>query len=392
AAAGFLYWYWLKLRETSEEEGLDLDSWLGEDLDDEDGPVDEDVLEQISTTAEFDLLARNHQVVLLKNTAQRALEAYPLVVVQIERLRYILNAEFLVHAHPENSPGTVKKYVLRINAPNFNTRAEIHSEMEWLDAVVRETKLLVPTPVRTTSGAWVCTVDHPALGIFRHCVLFEYLPTQAVGDSITPRKMEFLGAMIGLIHRHGASFQPSRGFARKHWDLDGLRGEILDVPITQALAALTDEERQVLKRAEKIVAEAMQRLGTDPKVYGLIHGDLHLKSLLFSSDGRPVVIDFDTCGYGYYAYDLAVSIWNIFNRDDFTIMRDALLRGYRKVRILSDLEESLILHFVAGRLMIQILTWAPRRLISTINEAADKAIDRQITQLKALLDLFERQP
>ena len=262
--------------------------------------------------------------------------------------------------------------------------------MEWLNAIVHDTKLIVPIPVKTTSGNWVQTVDHPALGIFRHCVLFEYLPAAAVEDTITPHKMEFLGAMIGLIHRHGAGFNLPPGFIRKHWDLEGLRGEMLDVPVTQALASLTDEERDVLKQAEKLVAEAMTQLGTSPQVYGLIHGDLHLKSLLFSTDGRPVVIDFDTCGYGYYIYDLAVAIWNLFDRDDYTALRDALLRGYRKVRPISEKEESLITHFVAGRLMIQILIWAPRRRISTLNETADKAIDRQIAQLKALLKIFEK--
>jgi Ser/Thr protein kinase RdoA (MazF antagonist)/uncharacterized protein YkwD len=390
AAAAGIYWYLPTLRKSITEDGFDLEAWLNEGLTDEDGPVDEDVLEQISSTAEFDLLPRQHQVTLLKDVALRALKAYPLEVTEIELLRYILNAEFLVHARPDSNPETVKKYVLRVNAPNFNARAEINSEMEWLDAIVNDTKLIVPIPVKTSSGNWVQTVDHPALGIFRHCVLFEYLPAAAVEDTITPQRMEFLGAMIGLIHRHGARFNPPPGFIRKHWDLEGMRGEMLDVPITQALAALSDEEREVLKLAEKIVAEAMLKLGTSPKVYGLIHGDLHLKSLLFSTTGKPVVIDFDTCGYGYYAYDLAVAIWNIFDRDDFADMRAALMRGYRKVRALSDLEESLITNFVAGRLMIQILTWAPRRLISTLNETADKAIDRQIAQLKALIKLFNK--
>jgi Ser/Thr protein kinase RdoA (MazF antagonist) len=165
---------------------------------------------------------------------------------------------------------------------------------------------------------------------------------------------------------------------------------MLDVPITQALAALTKEEREVLQKAERIVADAMDQLGTSPQVYGLIHGDLHLKSLLFSPDGRPVVIDFDTCGYGYYIYDLAVAIWNLFNREDYTDLRNALLTGYRKVRPISEKEETFIIHFVAGRLMIQILIWAPRRLVSTLNETADKAIERQIAQLKALLKVFER--
>ncbi|MBN2045519.1 MAG: phosphotransferase [Anaerolineales bacterium] len=387
-AAGALYWYWPRLRKTAEKEGIDLERWLRDDLEEEEGPVDNETLELLSTTAEFDLLPRQQQVTLLKEVARQALQAYPLEVVEIELLRYILNAEFLVHARLESNPGNVQKYVLRVNAPNFNARAEIHSEMEWLNAIVRDTKLMVPVPVKTREGSWVQTVDHPALGIFRHCVVFEYLPARAMEETITPTKMEFLGAMIGLIHKHGANFNPPRGFIRKHWDLEGLRGEMLDVPITQALAALTEEERAVLKKAEKIVAEAMHQLGTGPKVYGLIHGDLHLKSLLFSPDGRPVVIDFDTCGYGYYVYDLAVAIWNIFNRGDYAALCDALLSGYRKVRPLSEKEESLITSFVAGRLMIQILIWAPRRMLSTLNETADKAIDRQIAQLQVLLKYF----
>jgi Ser/Thr protein kinase RdoA (MazF antagonist) len=132
----------------------------------------------------------------------------------------------------------------------------------------------------------------------------------------------------------------------------------------------------------------MEELGTGPEVYGLIHGDLHLKSMLFTADNRPVVIDFDTCGWGYYVYDLAVAVWNIFNRDDFTVLRDALVRGYRKVRPLSRMEETLMIHFVAGRLMAQIMTWAPRRAHSPLKETADKAIDRQISQLRALLRIL----
>ncbi|MFN2143898.1 MAG: phosphotransferase, partial [Anaerolineales bacterium] len=332
AAAGGVAWYWPKLRKSAEEGSLDLDSWLRQDLADDDGPINEEVLEQISTTAEFDTLPRQQQIFLLKDVALRALKAYPLEVVDIEVLRYILNIEFIVRARPASQPDTIEKYVLRVNAPSFNARAEIASEMEWLNAIVHDTKLLVPVPVRTSAGNWVHTVDLPALGIFRHCVLFEYLSAKAAEDTITPNKMEFLGAMIGLIHKHGASFKLPHGFIRKHWDLEGLRGEMLDVPISQALAALTKEEREVLKKAEIIVAEAMEQLGTSPQVYGLIHGDLHLKSLLFTPDGRPVVIDFDTCGYGYYIYDLAVAIWNLFNREDYTELRKALLRGYRKVR------------------------------------------------------------
>ena len=389
AGAGVgVFWYLPRLRTTVQEEGFDVETWLMDDLRDKEEKQDWDHEEFQSTTEQFDNLERPQQIRLLEQAARRALAAYPLQVESVELLRYVLNAEFVVQARPDNGANALKRYVLRVNAPGFHTRAEIDSELIWLEALTRDTKLIVPVPVRTRTGGWVETVDHPALGIFRHCVLLEYLPASASDVDITPRRMEFLGALIALLHRHGAAFKPPRGFTRKHWDLEGMRGEMLDVPATQALAALEEDERAVLREAEKIVAEAMNELGTGPEVYGLIHGDLHLKSMLFTEDNRPVVIDFDTCGWGYYIYDLAVAVWNIFNRDDFTVLRDALLRGYRKVRPLSRTEEMMMIHFVAGRLMVQILTWAPRRAHSSLKETADKAIDRQVSQLKALLRIL----
>jgi Ser/Thr protein kinase RdoA (MazF antagonist) len=384
-----VFWYLPRLRTTAQEEGFDVETWLNEDFQENRATAGEAEDEEFqSTTEEFDHLERPQQIRLLEQAARRALAAYPLQVESVELLRYVLNAEFVVQAHPDNGGNALKRYVLRVNAPGFHTRAEIASELIWLDALTRDTKLIVPVPVRTRTGGWVETVDHPALGIFRHCVLFEYLPASSAETAITSQRMEFLGALIALLHRHGSGFKPPAGFIRKHWDLEGMRGEMLDVPATQALAALEDDERRVLKEAEKLVAEAMNELGTGPEVYGLIHGDLHLKSLLFTTDNRPVVIDFDTCGWGYYVYDLAVAVWNIFNRDDFTVLRDALLKGYRKVRPLSRMEETLMIHFVAGRLMVQILTWAPRRAHSPLRETADKAIDRQVSQLKALLRIL----
>lgn len=388
-AAGVWFWYLPTLRKTAQEEGIGLDDWLSDDdKKEDDGREDAhthtiDITAHGTTTSAFDHLPRKSQAVLLQDVAKRALEAYPLEVISVNLLRYVLNAEFLVEARPQDG-GSAKRYVLRVSAPGFHTKAEIASEMEWLDAINRDTKLSVPVPVRTKKGEWVEPVDHPELGIWRHCVLFEYVPSQSIKDQINPKQMEFLGALIALLHKHGERFNPPKGFVRQHWDLEGLKGELLDVPPTQAFAALTEEERQVVSDAEEIVRAGMDALGHGPNVYGLIHGDLHLKSMLFDK-GKPVVIDFDTCGYGYYIYDLAVAIWDIFDREDFSELRVALMQGYRKVRQLTAREESLLMNFVAGRLMAQIITWAPRRAHSPLTEIADTAIEKQVEQLKLLI-------
>ena len=388
-AAVAWFWYLPTLRKTAQEEGVGLDDWLSdEDKKDDDRREDAhthtiDISAHGTTTAAFDHLPRKSQAVLLQDVAKQALQAYSLEVISVNLLRYVLNAEFLVETRPQDGGGA-KKYVLRVSAPGFHTKAEIASELEWLYAINRDTKLSVPVPVRTKKGEWVETVDHPDLGIWRHCVLFDYLPSQSIKDQINPKQMEFLGALIALLHKHGERFNPPKGFMRKHWDLEGLKGELLDVPPTQAFAALTEEERKVVSGAEQIVRAGMEALGHGPEVYGLIHGDLHLKSMLFDK-GKPVVIDFDTCGYGYYIYDLAVAIWDIFDREDFSELRVALMQGYRKVRQLTAREESLLMNFVAGRLMVQIITWAPRRAHSPLTEIADIAIEKQIGQLKLLI-------
>ena len=79
----------------------------------------------------------------------------------------------------------------------------------------------------------------------------------------------------------------------------------------------------------------------------------------------------------------------MFSREDFANLRTALLNGYRKVRRLSEQEESLLTHFIAGRLMSQALVWAPRRFDPQLREVADKSIKKVIGQLQSLINLIE---
>jgi Ser/Thr protein kinase RdoA (MazF antagonist) len=51
----------------------------------------------------------------------------------------------------------------------------------------------------------------------------------------------------------------------------------------------------------------MTRLGDGTDQFGLIHADLHLDNALFWRDDVRI-IDFDDCGFGYWLYDIAVSL------------------------------------------------------------------------------------
>ena len=48
------------------------------------------------------------------------------------------------------------------------------------------------------------------------------------------------------------------------------------------------------------------------------------------------VIDFDDCGYGWYLFDLATSIFFLQGTEHFNLAQEALIMGYRKNRPLTD--------------------------------------------------------
>ena len=76
---------------------------------------------------------------------------------------------------------------------------------------------------------------------------------------------------------------------------------------------------------------AMSHLGEGADTVGLIHADMHLGNALFWR-GEVKVIDFDDCGFGYWLYDIAVSLWELRHRNDYEHFRSALIDGYTRRR------------------------------------------------------------
>ena len=52
-----------------------------------------------------------------------------------------------------------------------------------------------------------------------------------------------------------------------------------------------------------------EALPRTPPHYGLCHGDLHKRNVLFGDDDGPSILDWDCAGYGR-AYDVAVLLWS----------------------------------------------------------------------------------
>lgn len=60
-------------------------------------------------------------------------------------------------------------------------------------------------------------------------------------------------------------------------------------------------------------------------------------------------MDFGDCGYGYYLYDMGVTLLMLRGLDPDGSQRAAFLRGYREVRDLPEAHEALLPLFTAAR-------------------------------------------
>ena len=233
--------------------------------------------------------------------AAAALSAWDLPDARFTKLPKGWNTTFRVTAQDA-------RFVLRVARPDGPTVAQVRAEATWLAALGRDTDLAVPEPVATRSGDLVTDVDG------RACVLYRWTVGRFLNEGLRPAHLRSVGELTARLQEHGRSMPPlDRPRVDRTWcdDPVGLVTELIS-------AAYGSVVRDVLDRYAAVVSTLDS---------GLIHGDLHYENVLFAG-GRAGAIDFDDCGYGPYAYDLAVTISELEHLPREKELRAALLDGY----------------------------------------------------------------
>jgi Ser/Thr protein kinase RdoA (MazF antagonist) len=304
------------------------------------------------------------QVRRLRRLALEALTAYDIGAARLTLLMHADNTTFRV----DTVDG--QRFVLRIHRPSRKTPGEVRSELLWLSALQHEADLVVPAPMPTRTGDLLTIASAAQVPEPRMCVLLRWVPGRFVDRSLTPSHLERVGAFMARLQDSAARFRPPDGFVRGR--LDNLYGKPRGVSEAFARQHLDNPEDEATaiqlvsdicspedgRRVEQLIRRirAVQRtLGQGPDTFGLIHGDLHQENYLFHHD-QVRAIDFDDCGYGYYLYDIAITLFNVRFRDNTPQLRESFLDGYRSVRTLSAEHERYIDTFMDLR-DLQMMIW-----------------------------------
>jgi len=301
--------------------------------------------------------------------AGAALGEYGLGDARLRALRAFDRKEVLEVVPPSRKP-----FVLQMYDPSRASEDMLWSMLAWLRMLADE-GLAVPEPVRSADGTLLVPVSTEAGR--RLCTLSSKVPgEQRRRRDLQPEDLRSVGRQAARIHVQAERFSPPEGFTRLTWGWEWIFGG--EAPLWRTGGSIYSEaEMQVLEAAAELARTDLEDLGTGGEVFGLIHRDLTLSNLLFHDEGVHI-IDFDRCGWGYYLFDLAVTLQALGpgNRRG-SALRFALIEGYRDERNLPDDYQRYLATFVIMRLASRI-NWglqaptgrpAPRQKTSFMSNA-----------------------
>jgi Ser/Thr protein kinase RdoA (MazF antagonist) len=212
-------------------------------------------------------------------------------------------------------------YVLRVSHAHWRNQSETQFELEFLD-FLRQRNLPVAYPLSSRDGQ--LTIEVLAPEGKRYAALFVYAPGQIPLGDLNPAQAQSLGQALAGIHRAGQDF--GSGSYRQPLSLD----YVLDASV-QSIAPFLRHRPEDAAYLHSVVDELHDQLRALPRrspCWTVCWGDPHSGNVHFTADDRPMLFDFDQCGYGWRAFDLA-KFFQVGMRAGLSrSVRQAFLDGY----------------------------------------------------------------
>jgi Ser/Thr protein kinase RdoA (MazF antagonist) len=285
--------------------------------------------------------------------AQSALARWDLAATNLAPIKVRENAVFRIDLEGGG------RAVLRVHRHGYHTDSALESEFAWLRAL-ELAGVRVPRVIRSRDGRDFERVECQAAGSagsVRQVDVFEWIEGRQLGsvesgvageEGAVAAQYFKIGALAARMHDHSGRWRPPPAFHRHSWDAAGLVGEAPLWGRFWELAALAHAERELLMRVRRALSLDLEAFGKAPDRYGLIHADLVPENFLVDGE-RICVIDFDDAGFGWHLFELATSLYFISGESAYRAAREALIRGYRSERLLSDAAIERLPLFLAAR-------------------------------------------
>ncbi|HEX6819894.1 MAG TPA: homoserine kinase [Ktedonobacterales bacterium] len=311
-----------------------------------------------------------HTILSANALIERVLARYQLPEPITCRLFFSgLNDTYLVEAGRE-------RYVLRVYRTGGRSIEAIRYELDLLRFLSAK-GANVSAPIAPPDGDILTVL--PALEGPRAAVLFTYAPGQPP-DRHSPADTAGHGRALATLHNVSAAFASAH--TRPALDL----AYLLDEPLAHAAGQHSHrtEDWAYFCEMTRRVRSMIEQFAREGLTWSVCHGDCHMDNTHVDEHGLVTFFDFDFCGPGWLAYDLAISGWAeaFYEKDPDGRLWSAFLEGYRSVRPISPVDLRAVPAFVAAREIWHTALWIYDETKNG-EHALDRVFSRTIRLLRA---------
>lgn len=261
---------------------------------------------------------RRSLLIRARKVALSAIQKYDLEWDNIQFIQLSDTITYKIETSTDNN------YLLRIHSDRLS-REEIRSELLLLQALNKSKDLNVPEGMENCDGIYVLEIE-TEIGYRRpYITMMRWIEGEKAAGEFTDSQAYNMGVLMSRLHEAAKDFNPPSDFVRPTWGVESFKREM--AKLERYYERFLSEEGWKLYQdaAEKVVSQ-LTTMHPSEHNYGLIHADLHTGNMVFE-DNQPYPIDFGRCGYGYYLYDMAGTILELWPKH-----RWMLIQGYESIR------------------------------------------------------------
>ena len=257
--------------------------------------------------------------------AHEILAKYGISDAEVECINFEFNATFSV------STESGQRYALRLNINSTRVVSNIQAETQWVRALARIPSINVPAPIAALDDQFVVSALHEDSGQMIYGVMYSWLEGEEIGDEPTLEQLRTVGQTMALLHENSSSFSLTDGatlptFNDFFWGTEDY--------LFSTKSTLIPKDRELIEQARDLIMKFTADLYATSAVH-IIHADLHGWNLMWHED-QLFIFDFDDCGFGVEAQDIAVALYYL----DTPEQEVSLLDGYKSIRPLPIYSEN----------------------------------------------------
>ncbi len=229
-------------------------------------------------------------------------------------------------------------YLLRIHVPvswamgaHGADPAMVRSELQWLDALSRDTDLVLQEPVRNRAGELVTQIPVDEGTAPLNCTLMRWVEGQPYHRDLESEQLaRHIGQIIATLHNHASQWQAPEGFSRPRRDIAYFESALATVKLALDDGRIDQADYAQLEQSIALVVEMLGAMDEGPQTHGIMHSDTH-KGNMLHHQGQIRLIDFSFCALGNYMFDISICMGDMKRH-----LHGAFLESYACYRPLPD--------------------------------------------------------